>query len=142
VVIAAPSHPLASLPEIPVARLQGQHFIAFAPDIPTRLLIDGMLRAHGVTVEIIQAFDNIETIKQAVEIGLGVAVVPEPTIRRESNDGVLVARPLECPGLSRPTGILLRKGRTRRRALTRFVEVLTSFARQTAGLATRRQAPP
>jgi DNA-binding transcriptional LysR family regulator len=128
VVIAPPGHPLVDEKEIPVTRLNGTPFIAFAADIPTRLLIDGMLNAHGVTVEVVQAFDNIETIKQAVEIGLGVAVVPEPTIRREVRGGSLVARPLQPPGLVRPTGVLLRRGRLRRRALARFIEVLVSFA--------------
>src|SRR6185437_13777449 len=89
---------------------------------------DDLLNGHGVSVEIVQAFDNIETIKQAVEIGLGIAIVPEPTIRREVRGGSLVARPLAPPGLVRPTGILLRRGRLRRRALASFLDVLVGSA--------------
>jgi molybdate transport repressor ModE-like protein len=128
VVVATPGHPLADGGEISVTRLNGAPFIAFAQGIPTRLLIDGLLNDHEVSVDVIQAFDNIETIKQAVEIGLGVAIVPEPTIRREVRGGSLVARPLEPPGLARPTGVLLRRGRVRRRALARFLDVLVGYA--------------
>jgi DNA-binding transcriptional LysR family regulator len=136
VVIMAPGHPLTDAEEVPVARLNGEPFIAFAPDIPTRLLIDGLLNAEGVSVKVVQAFDNIETIKQAVEIGLAIAVVPEPTIRREVRGGSLVARPLGPPRLVRPTGVLLRRGRARRRALAGFLDILASATSVGAALRT------
>lgn len=128
VLVLPPSHPLGSCETVPLERLNGIPFIAFDADIPTRSLIDERLRSLGVSVEVVQAFDNIETIKRVVEIGLGVAIVPEPTIMREVRDGTLVARLLEGPPLTRATGILLRKGRTRSRALQRFLEVLATAA--------------
>ena len=128
VVIMPPGHPLAGQDAVCVAQLEGLPFIAFDADIPTRPLTDTLLHEHNVAVDIVQAFDNIETIKQVVEIGLGVAIVPEPTVRRESREGILVALPLEDVNFNRPTGILLRKGRTRSRALSRFVETLTGKA--------------
>ena len=94
-------------------------------DIPTRDLIDSYLQEHGVTVRITQAFDNIETIKRVVEIGLGVSILPGPTVEREVRDGTLAILPLEGEPLTRPTGVLLPKGRTPTRALERFLAVLT-----------------
>lgn len=128
VVILPPAHPLAAPARgtVPPEALDGLPFIAFDPDIPTRRIIDDRLRARGVTVNVVQAFDNIETIKRVVEIGLGVAIVPEPTVRREVRDGTLVARPLDGEEFTRPTGILLRKGRAKSNALVRFVETLIS----------------
>ncbi len=125
VVILSPLHPMADMDVVPVDQLDGLPFIAFDPDIPTRPLTDTLLQDHNVNVDVVQAFDNIETIKQVVEIGLGIAIVPEPTVRREVRDGTLIALPLEGIEFTRPTGILLRKGRTPGRALTRFIEVLT-----------------
>jgi LysR family transcriptional regulator, transcriptional activator of the cysJI operon len=125
VVILPPSHPLGERDTIPVSALQGISFIAFDPDIPTRVLTDSLLNTHDVTVHVVQEFDNIETIKRVVEIGLGVAIVPEPTVAREMRDGTLLVRPFDGLILTRPTGILLRKGRTRSRALSRFLDVLT-----------------
>ncbi|GAB4463887.1 MAG: LysR family transcriptional regulator [Armatimonadaceae bacterium] len=126
VVIVPPQHALADEKNISLEQLDGQPFIAFDADIPTRPLTDQLLQEHNVAVDVVQAFDNIETIKQVVEIGLGIAIVPEPTVRREVRDGLLVALPLDSETFNRPTGILLRKGRSRGRALNRFVEVLTA----------------
>ena len=124
VLIVPPDHPLAARQTVPLDALHGLPFIAFDADIPTRRIIDERLRAGGVVVNVVQAFDNIETIKRVVEIGLGVALVPEPTIRREVRDGTLAARPLDGETFMRPTGILLRKGRAKSNALVRFVETL------------------
>jgi LysR family transcriptional regulator, transcriptional activator of the cysJI operon len=129
VVILPPTHPLGKYPAVPVEALQDVPFIAFDPDIPTRVLTDGLLKAHGVTVQVVQAFDNIETIKRVVEIGLGIALVPEPTVVREVRDGTLVARSLDGAPFTRPTGILVRKGRSRSRALGRFLEMIVPGAR-------------
>jgi LysR family transcriptional regulator, transcriptional activator of the cysJI operon len=68
--ICSPLHPLASRRRIPLSALQGEKFIAFSPDLPTRREIDRKLRSEGVKV--VLEFDNIETVKRAVEIENGV----------------------------------------------------------------------
>ncbi|MDX1931978.1 MAG: LysR family transcriptional regulator [Capsulimonadales bacterium] len=123
--ILPPGHPLTGGASVSVTDLDGLPFIAFDPDIPTRALIDGLLKNHNVSVDVMQAYDNIETIKQVVEIGLGVSIVPEPTVRREIRDGLIITRPFTDLVLTRPTGILIRRGRTRSRALRQFLRVLT-----------------
>ena len=128
VAILPPHHPLSAYETLPVEQLEGLPFIAFDPDIPTRTLTDEYLRQHHTSVEMVQAFDNIETIKRVVEIGMGVAIVPEPTVRREAQEGGIIVRALTGTPFTRPTGVLLRKGRTRSRALSRFLEVLMQAA--------------
>jgi DNA-binding transcriptional LysR family regulator len=135
VVILAPGHPLGEKEAIAVTDLNGLPFIAFDPDIPTRHLIDDVLRANGATVSVVHAFDNIETIKRVVEIGLGVAIVPEPTVDREVRDGTLLARPIAGESLTRATGILLRKGRIISGALSRFLDVLSGSSPESKGAA-------
>lgn len=125
IAIAAPEHPLATKGSLAAADFEGQRFVAFDADIPTRGLTDSWLSKGGGTVRIVQAFDNIETIKRVVEIGLGVAIVPEPTVQREVQDGALVALPLKGAPLNRPTGVLLRRGAARSKALERFLDVLS-----------------
>ena len=49
-------------------------------------------------------FDNIETIKQAVEIGAGVSILPEPTVREASRSGRLGDRAADCPGVAPAAG--------------------------------------
>lgn len=121
--ICAPEHPLASRRQVRLAQLQGAPFIGFADDIPTRRLIDARLRDAAVTVRQVAAFDNIETIKNLVEIGSGVALVPEGTARQEAQEGALCIVPLAAEdAFMRPAGILLKRAGVRRAAVRAFVE--------------------
>lgn len=123
--ICAPEHPLAGRPAVALHDLEGQPFIAFADDIPTRRLIDERLRAAGVKVQVVNAFDNIETIKNLVEIGSGVALVPEDTARQEAREGTLALVPLApADAFQRPAGLLIKRSGARRAAVRAFVEAM------------------
>jgi len=66
-VLACPAgHPLATLKKVPVAKLEGQTFIAYEQDLGTRKATDQVLRNHHVSVKYVGEYDNIETIKRAV----------------------------------------------------------------------------
>ena len=74
-------------------------------------------------------FDNIETIKRAVEIETGIAFLPEPTITREVAAGTLAAIPLAGDELVRPLGILYRRGKELGVTVRRFIEFLRHDAK-------------
>lgn len=127
--ICAPEHPLAAEPTVALSQLEGLPFIAFADDIPTRRLIDMHLREAGVKVRVLMAFDNIETIKNLVEIGSGVALVPEDTVRQEARAGTLTVVPLSpADAFCRPVGLLLKKTKSRRASVRAFVEAMQSVS--------------
>ncbi|MCJ7826639.1 MAG: LysR family transcriptional regulator substrate-binding protein, partial [Demequinaceae bacterium] len=69
-------------------------------------------------------FDNIETIKQAVEIGAGVSVLPEPTVHKETQSGTLTTVRLIAPELRRPVGIIHNQRKVFTPAASKFVELL------------------
>ena len=71
VLITHPSHPLAKAGEVQLQTLAGQKFIGFDPDIPTRKAIDQIFRENKIEIEPVMEFDNIETVKRAVEIDHG-----------------------------------------------------------------------
>jgi LysR family transcriptional regulator, transcriptional activator of the cysJI operon len=122
VLICAAEHHFAGRAEVELAELEGMPFIGFADDIPTRRLIDEHLRRAGVKVRLVNAFDNIETIKNLVEIGSGVALVPEDTARQEVKAGELAAVPLSAgSAFLRPAGLLVKNTRSRRAAVEAFV---------------------
>ncbi len=118
------AHSLAEQESVGAADLHGLDFVAFDHDLRIRKHIDRYLRQHQVRVQVVMEFDNIETIKQAVEIGAGVSILPEPTVRREVERGTLVAVCLDSPGLRRPVGIIYRQRRPFTPPLARFVELL------------------
>ncbi|GBD35798.1 HTH-type transcriptional regulator CysL [bacterium HR36] len=124
VVVCAPQHPWARRREIRIAALHGQPFVHFEKNLVIRRQVDRFLRQHGVAVQMVMEFDNIENIKKAVEAGAGIALLPEPTLRREVEAGTLVALTLADADLVRPLGIIYRRTPRLSLAAQRFMEVL------------------
>jgi hypothetical protein len=92
-------------------------------------------------------FDNTETIKRAVEINAGVSLLPQPTVDREVERGALVARPLSGIDLTRPIGIIQRRGKELGKTAQRFMQLLLKHPTSTleiaalGGLAVDEAAP-
>jgi len=124
VVIAHPLHPLAKRAEVDVNDLAGQRFISFDPDIPTRKAVDQIFREHKLEIEPVMEFDNIETVKRAVEVDHGIAIVPQATVLQEAAQGTLVVLPFKGAGYTRPLAILHRKGRVLTPAMKKFIDIL------------------
>ena len=124
VLICPPAHPLAKKKRARAADLEGHDFVLFERDIPTRRVMDRILRSRGVSVNRKAEFDNIETIKRAVEVGLGCAVVPRPSVRDEGEQGRLAVVPLAEAEWERTVGVVYRSDRALSTAARKFVELL------------------
>jgi DNA-binding transcriptional LysR family regulator len=124
VLITHPGHALAKGGEIDLKQLAGQKFIGFDPDIPTRKAVDQIFRDNKLEIEPVMEFDNIETVKRAVEIDHGIAIVPLATVLQEIKQGTLTAVHFKGKDFTRPLAILHRKGRVLTPAMKKFVEVL------------------
>jgi len=125
VLICPPNHPFARRKKLRAADLKDQDFVLFERDIPTRRAIDRILRAHGVAVRRVAEFDNIETIKRAVEVGLGCAIVPRPSVAGAQENGHLAVVPLAEPEWARSVGVIYRSDRALGSAAKKFIELLT-----------------
>lgn len=119
-----PSHPLARFKTITLQQLAGQKFIGFEPDIPTRKAIDKVLRDAGVEVQHVMEFDNIETVKRAVEIEAGISIVPQQTITQEVAKNTLAAVKIEGMELYRPLAAIYKKTKVLSPAMRQFLEIL------------------
>ncbi|MCE0498458.1 MAG: LysR family transcriptional regulator [Methylacidiphilales bacterium] len=124
VVITIPGHELAKEGEINVAVLKKEKFIGFEPDIPTRKAVDKIFREAGLEVNPVMEFDNIETVKRAVEIGAGVSIVPRATVEQEVGNGTLAAVEFKGHPYYRPLGIIYKSGRVLSPAMQRFLKLL------------------
>lgn len=124
VLVAAPNHPLAQREKLATADLEGLDFVLFERNVPTRLAFDRILKAAGVTVRRVAEFDNNETIKGAVEVGLGVAILPQQSVRREQQQGRLAVVELTEPEWTREVGIVYRSDRALSAAAQKFIELL------------------
>jgi DNA-binding transcriptional LysR family regulator len=124
VLACSPSNSLARLKVVKPLQLQGEKYIGFDKDLVIRREVDRYLRDRGVSVDVALEFDNIENIKKAIEIAAGVALLPEPTLRREVEAGTLVARPLVGGTLFRPLGIIHRRHHTLSATALAFMDLL------------------
>lgn len=124
--VVYPQHPLAMCRSAPLAAISGAPFVAFQTGLRIREEIDRALQSRQIQVHIAVEFDNIETIKRAIEIGSGISLLPEPTIARELESGSLVKVHLEHTSLERPIGIIHRRDRKLNETARQFISLLQS----------------
>ena len=123
--VAAPvSHDFAGRAEVNPTDLNGQNFVAFDDDLRIRKELDRFLRSYSVEVNVTMHFDNIQMIKEAVEVGSGISILPARTMQAEIEQGRLAAVKLNAPELARPVGIVHRKRKRFNRAAEAFIDML------------------
>src|ERR1017187_7469640 len=123
-VAVPPSHPLAAKTILQPSDLNGQDFIAFDEDLLIRRELDRFFRDHGVEVNQVMQFDNIQTIKEAVALGSGISILPARAMQTEIEQGRLISVPLHAPELLRPLGIVHRKRKKFNLAAQAFLNLL------------------
>lgn len=126
ILVVSPEHPLADSKAVDIEDIAGQKFIGFEPDIPTRKATDLIFREAQVESEPIMEFDNVETVKRAVEINAGIAILPQTTVVREVAQGLLKVIPFKSKVYKRPLALIHRKGRVLTPAMRKLIELLTS----------------
>jgi len=124
VLACPPAHPLARFRQVSIRRLEGEALVGYERDIPTRRETDRILRRYGVEVRYVMELHNVETIKRVVEIGTGLAILPEPAVRPEVRGKSLVAVQFSDEVFLRPLGIIHRQGKHFSPAAEKFIEFL------------------
>ena len=124
VLICHPQHPLAKLKTAKLGAITGQKFIAFEPDIPTRKAIDKILKDNNITVQTVMEFDNIETVKRAVEIDAGISIVPQGTIGQEVAKQTLAAVQFDDAQFFRQLAAIYKKNKVLSPAMKQFLTIL------------------
>jgi DNA-binding transcriptional LysR family regulator len=120
------AHPLAKRKTVSYKDLEGERFAAFDRSLSIRKAIDKSLRQRSVNINIAMEFDNIETIKHAITIQSGVSILPEPSVVREVEAGLLAAIPTDMPELVRPIGIIHRRQKLLSPTADKLLEFLQS----------------
>jgi DNA-binding transcriptional LysR family regulator len=132
VIVVPPDHRLAHRRRVSTEELAGEAFIGFERDIPTRRTIDRILGSRRVRVKMTMQLDNVETIKRAVEVGIGLSILPESTISNEIRSGTLVRLDFMDGPHVRQVGVIHSRGRALSPPAREFVRLLL---RDRAGLA-------
>ena len=129
VMVCSPRHRLAGKKRIDAAEISGEKFVAFEENIPTRRHVDKFLKRRRVKVDVVMEFDNIETVKRAVEIDAGISILPQDGVEREAAHGDLAyARFRDSHVWIRPIGVLRRRGKVPSPAERMFLGLLRKKA--------------
>jgi DNA-binding transcriptional LysR family regulator len=126
--ICHPQHPFARQKSVKLKQLADQKVIGFEADIPTRKALDKILREYDVDVKYVMEFDNVETVKRAVEIEAGVSIVPLITVTQEVKKQTLAAIKLEEGEFFRPLAAIYKRNRVLSPAMKQFLAILKSAA--------------
>jgi DNA-binding transcriptional LysR family regulator len=126
--ICHPQHPFATLKSIKLKQLNDQKIIGFDRDNPTRRALDKILREYHVNATYVLEFDNIETVKRAVEIDAGVSIVPQGTIGQEIAKQILASVPIADGDFFRPLAVIYKKNKVLSPAMKQFLTILKDAA--------------
>jgi len=82
------------------------------------------LKENNVEVQHVMEFDNIETVKRAVEIDAGVAIVPQGTVLQEVAKQTLAQVALDDGDFFRPLAAIYKKNKVLSPAMKQFLAIL------------------
>ncbi len=109
IVIAPPGHSLAGRPKVSVADLGAERFLMRESGSGTREVTDDFFRCQGLEPKIAMIINSNEAIKQSVQAGLGLALVPTQSVMLELKAGRLVTLDLNTPPPQRAWYLVYRK---------------------------------
>lgn len=126
VLICPPDHALGQRRRIGLKQIAEYPFLALERGSTSRQLLDEVFVQEGLELQVEMNLGGIEILKRYVEIGLGVALVPEVAVAEEVAAGKLHA--VQVNGLlKRRIGIVEHRGRRRSQATVAFLDLLREF---------------
>ncbi len=124
--VAGRGHALFGARAIKPAQLEGAQFVSLSEQTPTGALVHRHLARLGVTVEPVVSTEDVETVRRMVEMGIGVAFLPDMVTARDvattANPGGRLARIRVEPALTRRIVLVTWNEIPPTRAVAAFVE--------------------
>jgi DNA-binding transcriptional LysR family regulator len=105
VLLMPPTHPLASRKHVTMAEVAGEAVVAHNDPSPARERVLRLFEQHHIALNMVIALPSLDGIKRAVELKMGVALLPRRCAVTEIASGRLVAVPVS--GISRKRQITL-----------------------------------
>ncbi len=134
VLIVPHGHELAGREQVGIEELVNHPYICREEGSGTREVMLERLSAAGVdpaNLQIVMELGNPESIKGAVEAGMGISIISRATIDKELKLGTLVAVELDPP-ISRPFSFVHQKQKFRLRAIEKLLEFAREYCKNHA----------
>ncbi len=126
VMLAHPGHPLASRKRVTIEEVGREVVIAHNDPSPARERVLRLYERRHAPINIQIALPSLDGIKRAVEMGLGVAVLPRRCALTEIARGTLAAVKVPELGPSRAVRLVFRRAGEMSHAAEAFLDVLRS----------------
>jgi DNA-binding transcriptional LysR family regulator len=105
VLLAAPSHPLATRRQVSMEDVAAEPVVAHNDPSPARERVLRLFEQHHISLRMVISLPSLDGIKRAVELKLGVALLPRRCAITEIATGRLVGVPVA--GISRRRQVML-----------------------------------
>jgi len=123
VLVVPSNHVLARKTLVKVAELRKERFILREPGSATRAAVVNHLQKSDLKVETVMEMENPESVKKAVQSGLGIAFISKFAVETELKAKTLVALRVKGLDINRELKIVYRKDKHLGRAAQRFIEM-------------------
>ncbi|GAA1375633.1 MULTISPECIES: LysR family transcriptional regulator [Peribacillus] len=126
-ILVCPSdHPWKDRKEIQLEELGNERMIWRESISGTRLIVENMLREHGILekIESYMEIGSTQAIKSAVEAGLGISILPRLTVARELEQGFLREVDIYRINMARNLWLVRKNKRFNKIGVSKFVDFL------------------
>ena len=130
VLIMSPLHPLAKRSTVSISEVAKEPFVIREEGSGTRQMIEKFLIRHGIqpqNLKIEFIMGSMESIKGAVEEGLGVTIISKWAVRKEKKQGTLKTAKFKEEKFVRDFSILYRKSKDLSFSLDKFLGFLKKY---------------
>jgi len=126
VLLTPPSHPLARRKQVTMEEVAQESVVAHNDPSPARERVLRLFEQRHIPLRMVISLPSLDGIKRAVELKLGVALLPRRCALTEIARGHLVAVKVPELGAPRQVRLAFRKTGERSRAAEAFLEVIRS----------------
>lgn len=126
--IVPPNHPLTMASPLQTNMLQDQIWVLRETGSGTRAYSDRFIHDHHLKMKRYFTFSSIQSVKEAVAAGLGIAILSDWTVRKELQAGEVCHIPVQNEKLMRPFSIVRGKYFIPSKAIQVFLDHVQNFA--------------
>jgi len=124
ILVVYPEHPWSATGEIGIHEIGGENLIWRESESGTRHIVEAALKECGAldNLEITMELGSYQSIKSAVEAGLGISILPKLTVSKELTYGTLQEVKMKDFHLKRGLWMVQKYQRFQKEGLNHFIE--------------------
>jgi LysR family transcriptional regulator, transcriptional activator of the cysJI operon len=123
VLVCHPKSPLAARLSVSFLNLKSERFIAWK-QIPWPIFLRPLHTSKHFHYQPVREFEELELVKRAVEVEMGVSILPEATVSTEVANKILVAVPFKNNIYQQPLAVIYRRTKSFPPEMRKFIQCL------------------